>query len=124
MIDPLEHMARRVEGDPRFLAPALAHYARGEGLDDRDLARALGCPPGDLAALRLCRMPASDPAGFRKDVDRLAARFGLSAGTLAEAVRRWQNLQQLRGGGCAGKFLAARDAPRPDEGGSPAGDAP
>jgi hypothetical protein len=125
MTDPLDALAARAEGEEFFLAPLLAAYARSEGLDDAGLASALGCPAGELARLRLCRAPRTDPAGFRDDVARIAERFRMEPRRLAEAVQRGRVVRRMRAGGpAAGGFLmAARDAdaePPPD----PPGDAP
>jgi hypothetical protein len=120
MPDPLEYLARRAAADPSFLAAALAAFARTERLNDQALAAALGCPPDDLNALRLCRMPAADPPAFRRDIDRIAAAFGLKADVLAEVLTRWRALGCLRDGAGDGRgtLLAARDQPPPrkDEG--------
>jgi hypothetical protein len=126
MTSPLDRMAKRVEGDPFFLAPLLALFARSEGLDDAGLAAAFGRPVEILTDLRLCRAPRLDADGFRQDIAAIAGRFGLDAGVLATVVRRGQVLQAVTvsqqerstadvGGG---SFLAARDAP-PEPGDEP-----
>lgn len=112
MTQPLDHLAARVADDPFFLAHPLAGFARAAGLDDPGLAAALGCRPGDLARLRLCRSPRPDPADFRADVQAVADRFGLPAAALAAAVRRGQAVAHLRAApptGVDGPLLAARD---------------
>jgi hypothetical protein len=111
MTDALAALAERAKGEPFFLASVLEAYARSEHLDDAGLAAALGCPVGELVMVRLCRAPRSDPAGFREDVQRVALRFGLDAGRLAEAVKRGRVVSQLRAAPPeAGGFLqAARD---------------
>src|SRR5205823_1792353 len=86
----LDALARQLEGDPYFLASPLARYAASVRLDDAGLAAALACRPEDLTALRLCRAPRPDVAGFRADVTCVAERFGLDADRLAEAVRLGQ----------------------------------
>jgi hypothetical protein len=112
MSDPLEGLARQVADDTFFLAPLLADFARGEGLDDDALADRLGCRREDMAALRLCRAPRPDPAGFREDVECIAGHFRLDVDRLIEAVRRGQVLQRLRQeAGRSGSLLAARDRP-------------
>lgn len=125
MADRLARFARRVEGDPFFLASALAAYARTEALDDAGLAAALSCDPSALTPLRLCRRPRPEPAAFRADVDRIAARFGADPGALAQIVRRadalatWRDAPPAAGRDDAGLLAAARDrddAP-PDDGG-------
>src|SRR5579871_3289220 len=96
MTDPLDTLARRVESDPFFLASTLVLYARSEALDEEALCRFLCCPRESFAMLRLCRTPDEEPAGFQRDVKRIAERFGLDENALAEAVRRGQTLQRLR----------------------------
>lgn len=78
---------RRAALDTHFLAFALARYAEEQQMDEPALAAALGATPETLAHARLCRMPRTDPAGLREDVDRIAAKFGLNRGVLAMAVR-------------------------------------
>ncbi len=111
MADPLDGLAARAEREPFFLASVLGPYARGEGLDDAGLAAALGCPPGELTMLRLCRAPRAAPDEFWEDVTCIAGRFGLDPQRLAEVVKRGRaahRLQELvREGGDF--LLAARD---------------
>jgi hypothetical protein len=105
--------------DPRFLAFALAEYADECGWDEPALMAALGATPETLAHARLCRMPRSDPAGFREDVDRIAAAFGLTREVLAKAARHGQAVARLRPDPDAPvpesvtPFLAARDKTEP-----------
>lgn len=112
MSNRIAALARRVEGDEFFLAFALADYARTERLDDRGLAERLGCSEEALISLRLCRRPDSDPAVFRREVDRIASRFGADAAMIAEAVRRSDALRVMRSKaaiGESGMLMAARD---------------
>jgi hypothetical protein len=120
MSELLARLAQRLEGDPAFLACALAEYARAERLDDDALARHLGCPPAELTAVRLCRAPRPGPADFRADVRHVAERFGLDETRLMEAVREAEALRRLREGAAAapGFLMAARDRegdPPPEE---------
>lgn len=110
MADPLDTLARRVENELFFLASTLMLYARSEALDEEALCRFLGCPRESFAMLRLCRTPEEEPAGFQRDVKRIAERFGLDENAFAEAVRRGQTLQRLRQAAVGGTLLAARDA--------------
>lgn len=109
MADPLDTLAWRVESEPFFLASTLALFARSEALDDEALCRFLRCPQESFAMLRLCRTPDEEPAGFQRDLKRIAERFGLDENALAEAVRRGQALQRLRQAAGSGTLLAARD---------------
>lgn len=122
MSEALNHFAARVATDPSFLAHALAEYARSESMDDAGLAAALGCAITELAKLRLCGVPRTEPDHFRADVASIAARFGMDAATLAGVVRRGQSLARLRQAHTAGEpgFLLAarddiRDSPPPPE---------
>jgi hypothetical protein len=113
MSDALQHLANRVAIDPFFLAHPLAEFAQSEQLDDPGLAARLGCRVEDLTLLRLCRVPRSDPNGFRDDLAKVATRFGLDPSSLAVAVRHGQGLATLRAAprpeGAPGALLAARD---------------
>lgn len=110
MSERVEALARRVEGDPDFLASTLAAYARAEGLSDAELAKRLRCLPTQLSAIRLCRTPRSAPAQFQQDVDRIAAAFQIDVGVIAEAVRLAEALQVLGDMNERGGYLmAARD---------------
>ncbi|HKI35490.1 MAG TPA: hypothetical protein VKA46_26780 [Gemmataceae bacterium] len=118
MADPLEALAARAQDDPFFLASLLAAYARSERLDDAGLAAALGCPTGDLAMLRLCRAPRTEPREFSEDVARISERFGLDSQRLAEAVKRGRVLRRFEAPKPAqgGFLMAARDhEPPPDQ---------
>jgi hypothetical protein len=116
MSDSLDALARRAEGEPFFLASVLAAYARSEGLpDDAGLAAALGCRVGDLAMLRLCRAPRTEPDAFWEDVRSIAGRFGMEPERLAEAVKRGRVVRSFQAARPAsgGPLIAARD--REDE---------
>ena len=114
MNDAVLDLARRAAADPHFLAFALAEYAVRETLDEAGLMAALGATPETVASARLCRTPRPDPAGFRADVDRIAAKFGLNRDALAKAARHGLVVADLRRAAAespagAAAFLAARD---------------
>src|SRR6516164_9930156 len=105
----LEHLARRLEDDPFFLACPLTRYALSEGLDDAGLARAFGCSRQALVQVRLCRAPAAEDPRFRDHLAHIARKFAVDGDVLVEAVRRGQALFAFSGGGSAsGTLLAAR----------------
>lgn len=111
----LEHLAGRVRDDPAFLASALAAYCESESVDEKRLAKKLGCPLAALAPLSICWMPRPDPV-FIEDVERIAERFQADADALAEIVRRGQAVLKMRGTAstaAAGGLLAARDKKEP-----------
>ncbi len=114
MTDSVARLARRVAIDPFFFGFALAVYAAAEGLDETGLAAALGCPPEQLAHVRLCRAPRADSGGFREDVDRIAEAFGLTREAVATVARRGQVVAAMRVAAGevpdgAGFLIAARD---------------
>ena len=117
MTDAVMTLAVRAGRDPHFLAFAFAEYAECEGLDETGLLALLGVTPAELASARLCRMPRPDPAGFREDVDRVAAKFGLSRDVLAVVAKCGQVVADLRRAAeefpieSAAPLLAARDRP-------------
>jgi len=111
-------LAYRAGADPFFLAFALAEYAAAEGLDDPQLAAALGTTADLLAHARLCQSPRTDPDGFQADVDRIAAKFALDRDVLAVVARHGQVVAAMRADPppapapeTNGSVLAARDRP-------------
>ena len=119
MTDRIAALARRVEGDDFFLASALADYAHAEDLDDRGLAQRLGCPTKTLVSLRLCLRPDPEPVVFRREVVRIASRFEVDAGVLAEAIRLSYATRAMRGKigtERGGLLMAARDGHEDSEG--------
>jgi hypothetical protein len=115
MADPLEVLAARAAGEPFFLGWILAAYAYSEGLDDAGLSAVLGCPGQnvgqELAMLRLCRAPSSDPQDFWDDITCIAERFGLDSQRLAEIVKRGRVVRKFQQADsrAGGSLMAARD---------------
>lgn len=120
MDDSVLRLARRAALDPHFLAHALAEYAALRGWDEPALAAALGVDAATLAAVRLCRAPRADAAGFREDTERIAVKFALDRDLLAKAARHGHAVARLaRAEGDLSEpampFLAARDR-KPERG--------
>ena len=118
MSEAIAALARRLRGDPFFLASALEEYARSEQLTWGALSDVLRCPEETLAPLALCRRPRSDDASFWDDTTRIAERFEVSAGTLGDILRRADALDAWRGGTEDAAWLQAardRDTGRPEE---------
>src|SRR5581483_4133672 len=109
MSNHLEHLARRLEDDPFFLACPLRLYANSERLNETGLAAALKCSRETLTAVLLCRAPSGEGGLFFKGIERIATRFYLDADALAEAVRRGQALFQMSRTPNQHTLLAARD---------------
>jgi hypothetical protein len=124
MANPLEHMARRLESDPFFLACPLKLYQKSEGLSDEGLAAALKSSREALLSVRLCRAPAEEQC-FGDEIERIAARFSVDGDALAEAVRRGQALFHMIGGqNVSATLLAARDGEKDQGGGQTKGGGP
>jgi hypothetical protein len=110
MSERIDAFALRVSQDEFFLASALASYARSEDLDDEGLASVLGCTAKTLALLRLCRRPRPELPDFRADLSRVAERFDIDPGILAQVIRRADVLAALQhSANEAGLLMAARD---------------
>jgi hypothetical protein len=120
MANHLEHMARRLEDDPFFLACPIKLYARSEGLNEEAMAAGLKCSTSSLVMVRLCRSPPVESDTFYDDIERIASKFSLDAERLAEAVRRGQALFHMTTGAKPSRtLLAARDGDTPRCGDSP-----
>jgi hypothetical protein len=111
MSNHLEHLARRLQDDPFFLACPLQLYAKSEGLSEEGLAAGLKCSKEALISVLLCRAPSGEHASFYEGIERVAARFSVDAGALADAVRRGQAIFHMaRTPSTSNTLLAARDS--------------
>ncbi len=111
---PLERAVRRAAADPFFLASALEAYRSRTGMDESELASFLGTTREGLRRMALCRRPRGEGAGFRSDVERIAAYAGASARALAQLLREvewWEAVEAASAGEqAAGRaILAARE---------------
>jgi hypothetical protein len=110
MATNLEHMARRLEDDPFFLACPLKLYAKSEGLNEDSLAAQLRCSKETYVLVCLCRAPTGDDESFQDDIERIAAKFSVDVDVLAEAIRRGQAIFQMsRSTSAAATLMAAQD---------------
>ena len=120
MTDPLKALADRARDEPYFLAGVLAAYAAAERLSDVGLAEALGCAGVDLPMIQLCRTPRADAEGFRRDIDRICARFRLDPTRLAAVAKRGRVIARLQANEASadepGYLMAARDRESSPEG--------
>jgi hypothetical protein len=117
MSEPVARLADRAAADPHFLAFALAEYATAQNIDRAGLLAALGAAEERFPHVQLCRAPRADPDGFREDVDRIAAKFGLNRDVLAAAVRHRVGAEggdhlPLPDPDKPGVVIAARDRPK------------
>lgn len=115
MTQPLETLAQRLEQDPFFLACPLHLFAQSEGLEEKELAKKLGCSLESLVFLRLCRAPEGEAAKFQKDIECIASRFQIQGDVLAEVMRRGEALWNMKKKAAAKTLMAARDADQPKD---------
>lgn len=93
----LRAAAARLEGDPFFMASALADYRSEMRLTDRQLANALDCRVEALTTLALCRIPRFDDEKlFLSDVQTISKYVGCDWKELAKIVRTVQSLATLK----------------------------
>lgn len=90
MSDHIDHpdlssLARQAEQRSALLAAVLAAYMTREQMNDQELAARLGCSPGTLSRLRLCRVPRA--AHFDDDIARIAVYTGIPVENLARVLR-------------------------------------
>lgn len=114
----LARLGRRLGDDPFFLASALKDFAESENLGEAELAERIGIAVEALDRLRLCRCPDPASADFHRDVELIAARFGVSSSGLTQVIRRAVILRVFRDASIGG-LQAARDHepttdPRPE----------
>ena len=80
----------------------MAAYSLEQFVEDLDAITGKESDPAVITAKvapllsRLCRNPDPRPPAFWQDTQAIAARFGLDAAVLAEAIRYGQSLMQLR----------------------------
>jgi hypothetical protein len=110
MATNLEHLARRLEDDPFFLACPLKLYAESEGLNEDSLAAQMCCSKEAFVFVCLCRAPMGGHETFQDDIERIAAKFSVDSDVLAEAIRRGQAIFEMRrSANAAAILMAARD---------------
>ncbi len=108
----LQLAAEKASHDPFFLGHLLSFVAEGVARSGSTLSQRIGCNPGQITRLALCRCPREDGIGFRQDIEKIAAYVGCDAMELAQVVREGAALKALAGGGIGQKtntLLAARD---------------
>jgi hypothetical protein len=85
--DLLAWSAVRAARWPHLFSNVLDRYLDLNDLSNADLCSLLHCDPTTLNHLRLCGRPDPDPSEFAIDIQRVADKLGLDAGTLASIVR-------------------------------------
>lgn len=83
----LLRLIERASNDAFFLGHALRHYKTIHHMDDKALAKWLGCKPDGLERLALCRCPSDSTSTFQSDVERIATFSSCSAERLLRLLR-------------------------------------
>jgi hypothetical protein len=91
----LRYAARRAAQNRFFLAEYLTEFRIFRGIAEDELARFLGCSPGLLPKLALCRRPDSESPRFRSDVERIAVAFDMQPSRLVQLIREVDTLKAL-----------------------------
>lgn len=92
---PLTGLAQRLQSDPRFMAYALAVYREQEGLEEEELAQALGMMPEMVSRLALCKRPDAQSPGFAEQVREIADYTLADEARLASLLRQISGLEKL-----------------------------
>ena len=79
--------ATRAANWPHLFASVIDRYLELNELTEDELSAYLHCDHNTLNHLRLCGRPDPDPSAFALDIQRVADKLGLDAGTLASIVR-------------------------------------
>lgn len=79
--------AARAAKWPHLFSNLIERYLELNNLSEVMLCARLHCDQHTLNHLRLCGRPDPDPSAFALDVQRVADKLGLNAGTLASIVR-------------------------------------
>jgi hypothetical protein len=82
-----ERLVELARQDPQFLGCALSRYQQAQDLNAAQLAAWLGCGPGGLTRLSLCRAPDQRSAGFAADVLRIARFAACNPDRLMRVLR-------------------------------------
>jgi hypothetical protein len=108
----LSTLARRLRGDPQYMAHVLAAFQSQENLSDEELAQELGTLPELVVRLSLCKRPSPSSAQFAEQVRELADYTLTDAARLANILRQVDGLErfsQRAGEESGGLLAAARD---------------
>lgn len=92
----IRRAVRHAANDSIFLAHTFREYREMNGLSENELARRYGCKPGSLLRMSLCLAPNPGSPSFRREVEKIADRFGASAIRLAECLREVDAVRTMR----------------------------
>jgi hypothetical protein len=93
--NPLKSLARKLRGNPRYMAYVLEAYRRQESLSDKELAETLGILPELVVRLETCLRPDADSPRFAEQVSELADFSLTDEAQLAGILRQVDSLEKL-----------------------------
>lgn len=93
--NPLKALARKLRGNPRYMAYVLDAYRRQERLSDEELAETLGILPELVVRLETCLRPDVDSPRFAVHVSELADFSLTDEAQLASILRQVDSLEEL-----------------------------
>jgi hypothetical protein len=91
----LRYAAKKAAQDRFFFSKYLMEFRIAHGMAEDELAQFLGCSPGILPKLSLCRRPDPETPRFRSDVERIAIAFDIQPRRLAQLIREVDTLKAL-----------------------------
>src|SRR5260221_289436 len=100
--------AKRLATDPKFMASALVTLNGGDW-DEQRIGGFLACEPSAVIRIALCTRPLGSSPQFRANVERIAVLGGVSAGVIAETIRRAEALESFQKATDHQLLAAARD---------------
>lgn len=94
-LNPLKALARKLRGNPRYMAYVLDAYRRQESLSDKELAEMLSTLPELVVRLEICLRPDADSPRFAEQVSELADFSLIDEAQLAGILRQVDSLEKL-----------------------------
>ncbi len=117
----VSELVKRLRENPDYMAYVLARYQEQEGVNDENLAEALGTLPHLAIRLALCRKPDTGSTDFATRVRELADYTLMDESVLANIIRQVSSLKALSTASERQLLSAARDRgdPGPERESSP-----
>ena len=95
-MDILRLAAERAADEPSFFAYVLREYRAMFSLDQRSLARKLGCTVDDMTRLALCRKPDLSAPKWSEDLEKVANYVRVDAVLLLNILREVDSLAVMK----------------------------
>jgi len=92
-ISQMNHLSKRLDNDPRFMAWVLNAYQLQEKISNQRLLDILNTTPSGLARLSLCIRPDSQSASFAGQIGQIAEYAQIDTLILATIVRQVESIE-------------------------------